>query len=67
MKPEGWIRRVVAPEACGAVKRSILDACARRHGGDDSTVDRMIDRGELVRYGDKRGARWGLPRRRGGA
>lgn len=62
MKPETRILRAVDPEGCGPAKRTVLVGIARRHGAGPEVVDQLIADGRLVKYGDRKGARWGLPR-----
>lgn len=54
------MRRMLEPEGGGPRTRAILEAL---YGHDE--VQRLIERGELVKYGDRKGAKWGLqpPRR----
>lgn len=61
------ILRVVAPENGGPRKRNVLEGLARGYkiADFDATLKCMLERGELVMYGDRRGARYGLPRARG--
>lgn len=60
------ILRVVAEDSGGPRNRNVLRALARTYkvADFDKTFDAMLERGELVMYGDKRGARYGLPRSR---
>jgi len=59
------ILRLVHPDGGGPRSRRILEAMARTPREQDhaaDTVTEMIRCGALVRYGDKRGAKYGLPR-----
>lgn len=56
------ILKVVHPDSGGPRSRRMLDAIAIRAGKTENFVQEMIARGELVQYGDKKGAKWGLPR-----
>lgn len=62
MKASTRILRVVLPENGGPRSRAVLDGLARHHGADRKVVDELIRRGELVKYSDKRHARWGAPK-----
>lgn len=64
MKPETRILRAVDPEGCGPAKRTVLVGLARRYGAGPELVARMIADGRLVKYSDKRQAKWGLPKAR---
>ena len=64
MKPETRLLRVVDPDGCGPAKRSVLEGLAKHHGAGPELVDRLIAEGKLVKYGDRKGARWGLPKAR---
>lgn len=63
------ILRVVEPESGGPRKRSVLEGLARspkQRAQFRQIFAAMLERGELVMLGDRRGARYGLPRTRGG-
>ena len=60
------ILRLVSLEYGGPRKRNVLEALARsdkQRRQFPQIFDQLIDRGELVMVGAKRGARYGLPRR----
>jgi hypothetical protein len=62
------ILRVVAPASGGPRKRSVLEGLARterQRRGFDQVLKGMLEARELVMYGDRKGARYGLPRRPG--
>lgn len=65
MKPETRILRVVRPENGGPRSRVVLVGLARHYGAGEPAVDALIDAGALVKYSDKRQAKWGLPRASG--
>lgn len=46
----------------GPIKRESLEHLAWNHGSKHpvATVDGMIEEDTLVKYGDRRGSRWGL-------
>jgi hypothetical protein len=57
------ILRLVHPEMGGPRSRRVLEAAASNGGRDGKTfIAGMIERGELLKYGDRKGARYGLPR-----
>jgi len=59
------ILKLVHPESGGPRPRRLLEMMARTPREKDhasAIVDELIRSGALVRYGDKRGAKWGLPR-----
>lgn len=61
------ILRVVLPESGGDRKRNVLLGLARtpaEKARAGKIIDAMLERGELVMRGAKRGAVYGLPRRR---
>ena len=61
------ILRVVAPESGGDRKRNVLVGLARTDGQRKRAgriIEAMLERGELVMRGERRGAVYGLPRRR---
>lgn len=62
MKPETRLLRVVHPDNGGARKRSLLEGLAADYG-EPGLVERLIREKRLVKHGDRRGARWGLPKR----
>lgn len=64
MKAETKILRLVAPENGGPRNRVVLDEMAKRYGEGAYLIDYMIAKGSLVKYSDRRYAKWGLPRRR---
>lgn len=45
----------------GPAKRTVLSGLARGKDDFDKTFERMLERGEIVMYGDKKGARYGVP------
>lgn len=59
------ILRTVHPDSGGPRSRRVLVAMARTPVEQDHAadiVDELIKGGALVRYGDKKGAKYGLPR-----
>ena len=64
MKAATRLLRLVKPENGGPRKRNILDAIATKYGEGPHLVDYLIGGGQLVKYGDRRAATWGLPRLR---
>ena len=59
------ILKLVSPTNRGPQKRTILEGQARtprEKANAEQTVADMIERGELAKYGDKRGAKYGLPK-----
>lgn len=59
------ILKVVHPDGGGPRPRRLLEAMARTPREKDHAkeiVDQLIASGALVRYGDKKGAKWGLPK-----
>jgi len=57
------ILKLVHTDNGGPRARRLLEAGASLGGEDGKRfVDQMIERGELLKYGDKKGARYGLPR-----
>lgn len=56
------ILKIVKPESGGPRPRRFLESTAKRYGAEPALITQMIAAGELVQYGRKRGARWGLPR-----
>lgn len=58
------ILRVVAPDGGGPRKRNVLEGLARGYkvADFDRTLAQMLERGELVMYGERKGARYGLPK-----
>jgi len=55
------------PDGCGPTTKSILRGTARRHGYLDSfdkVFRSQLDAGELVMYGTRKGAVYGLPGQR---
>lgn len=72
MKPATYVLRAVTPDAAGAggpTFRTVLEALAEHHGAPcgKTCIDQLIATGQLVQYGKKRGARWGLPKATTGA
>ena len=72
MRPGTHILRAVTPDPAGAggpTYRSVLEALAEHHGAPcgKTRIDQLIAAGQLVQYGKKRGARWGLPKANPGA
>lgn len=58
------ILKLVHPESGGPRPRRLLEMMARtalERRRAKAVIDAMIERGELVKYGDRRGARYGLP------
>lgn len=66
MKPETRVLRVVLPENGGPRPRSVLEGLARHYGAGPQIVDTLIESGALVKFSDKRHARYGLPNRKKG-
>jgi hypothetical protein len=62
VKPGTRILRVVQPANGGPRPRTVLDGLAAKYGADGKLVDALIRKGDLVKYSDKRHARWGAPR-----
>lgn len=61
------ILRLVHPDGGGPRPRRLLELMARtdlERRRAVKVVDAMIEDGELVKYGDRRGARYGLPKER---
>lgn len=61
------ILRLVHPDGGGPRPRRLLEAMARTPREKDHAadiVDQLIKCGALVRYGDTKGAKYGLPRRK---
>lgn len=57
------VLKIVRPENGGPRARRLLEVVASLRGQDGKKfIDGMIERGELLKYGDKKGARYGLPR-----
>lgn len=59
------ILRAVHPDGGGPRPRSLLVAMARTPREKDHAtdiVDDLIRSGALVKYGDRKGAKWGLPK-----
>ena len=59
------ILRAVHPDNGGPRKRHILESMGRTPREKDRGVEivaELIRCGALVKYGDKKGAKWGLPR-----
>ena len=59
------LRTVTGP--CGPANRNILRGIARAHGfaeSFDETFRSMLESGELVMYGRRKGAVYGTPKRR---
>lgn len=63
------ILRAVAPDNGGPTFRTVLVHLAEHHGEPDgeALITQLIAAGQLVQYGKKRGARWGLPQPKKGA
>lgn len=62
------ILRVVAPESGGPRSRNVLQGLARtepQRSAFGGLLEAMLEAGELAMYGDRKGARYGLPRRPG--
>lgn len=61
--PEAWVLRSVQPDRGGPTFRSTLENVAENHGSENGkkTVQGLIDRVKLWRYGERRGTRYGLP------
>jgi len=64
MLPATRILRAVSPENGGPTYRTVLENLAEHHGAESgkACLDQLIAAGQLVQYGKKRGARWGLPK-----
>lgn len=63
MSARAAILKLVHSDNGGPRSRRLLEAVASLRGKDGKKfVDAMIERGELLKYGDKRGAKYGLPR-----
>lgn len=58
------ILRVVAPDSGGPRKRNVLEGLARGREDFRRTFSLLLSRGELVMYGARKHARYGLPRAR---
>ena len=56
------ILRIVHPEGGGPRPRRMLETLCLAAGNDAKYIDKMIERGELVMYGRRKGARYGLPK-----
>jgi hypothetical protein len=56
------ILRVVHPEGGGPRTKNVLTGLARGSEDFKLTFSRMLERREIVIYGDRRGARYGLPK-----
>lgn len=73
MRPGTHILRAVTPDPAGAggghQRDNVLEALAEHHGAPcgKTCIDQLIAAGQLVQYGKKRGARWGLPKANLGA
>ena len=62
MRAEHKVLRVVAES--GPRKREVLNGLASHYGEGPYLIDYLIASGKLAKYGDRRGAIWGLPKRR---
>jgi hypothetical protein len=61
---QATLKRVLRPENGGPRKRTVLEGLAKHYGYKadfDEVLKRMIDAGEIVMVGEKRGARYALP------
>jgi len=58
------VLRAVSSENCGPRKRNVLDAIATSAGEGPYLIDYLIASGKLVKFGERRGATWGLPTKR---
>jgi len=69
MKPATRILRAVQPDRGGPTHRTVLEHLAEHHGAacGKTLIKDLIVAGKLVLYGQKRGARWGLPKSTKGA
>lgn len=64
---QATLLRVLRPENGGPRKRTVLEGLAKAKGYKadfDEVLERMIDAGEIVVTGEKRGTRYALPRAR---
>lgn len=64
MRAEARILRLVHPDNGGPRARPILDAMAKQWGEGPHLIDYLIAAKRLVKYGQTRAARWGLPKKR---
>ena len=55
------ILRLVHPDNGGPRKRNVLEALARGKEDSRTTFKRLLASGDLVMYGDHRGATYGQP------